>query len=71
MKAYGFNRLDHHEAEHKAFCIKVEELWQAFKSSPLTTATDTMFFLRDWIAHHVSQEDNHLRTVHLLAALMA
>lgn len=69
MRQLGYRRYDQHHEQHQAFCDKIASFWEELKVSPLTLGHEAILYLREWLIHHVQEEDIHLRKIPHLAAL--
>lgn len=63
MEHYGFEDLQCHEKQHHAFETKVRELYETLYTNPLVVQFNALYFLRDWLVHHICAEDIKLKSL--------
>lgn len=63
MEHYGFEDLQRHEKQHQAFETKAHELYENLYVNPLVVQFNALFFLRDWLVHHICAEDIKLKSL--------
>lgn len=57
MKTKGYPGLSKQVSQHSAFVAKVSKFQDDFSNGRATISLDVMSFLRDWLTHHIMQED--------------
>lgn len=60
MEAYNFPYLTEHQWEHQQLIRKVADMQQQLQVSTSMLTVATMNFLRDWLNHHIKEEDQRL-----------
>jgi hemerythrin len=62
MQQYQYPLYDRHVAQHSKFVEKVTDLQARFQSGELVIPIEIANFLKDWLAHHVLEEDQRYTT---------
>ncbi|MGA2814639.1 MAG: bacteriohemerythrin [Candidatus Acidiferrum sp.] len=57
MRAADFDGLAAHVAEHRELTEKVEAFAEEYSSGHTSVTIDVLYFLRDWLEHHVCLTD--------------
>jgi len=57
MERAGYPKLASQRIQHEAFVKRIMEFQEAFESGRQTVSLDIMTFLRDWLTHHIREED--------------
>jgi hemerythrin-like metal-binding protein len=58
MRAADFDGLAVHVAEHRELTEKVEKFAEDYTGGRTSVTIDVLYFLRDWLEHHVCQTDH-------------
>ncbi len=53
MRRASFDGLDAHIAEHRELAAKVEQYYAECSSGFSSIPIDVLYFLRDWLVHHI------------------
>jgi hemerythrin-like metal-binding protein len=57
MRRAGFPGLEEHMVEHHRLTGQVQHYYERFMEEPANVPIDLLFFLRDWLLHHVLETD--------------
>lgn len=60
MKETGYPGLEHHHALHEELVRQVLELEEKYAAGTMILSIMTMHFLKDWLTHHIQDEDRKL-----------
>ena len=60
MDHYGYSALDRQQHQHGNFEDKLKEFYDELHHNPLTAPFDVLIYLRDWLIHHIRDEDAKL-----------
>ncbi|MDD5057580.1 MAG: bacteriohemerythrin [Sideroxydans sp.] len=60
MEHYRYEGLERQTHQHLAFENKIAEFCEELHANPLVAPFDVLFYLRDWLIHHISIEDAQL-----------
>lgn len=60
MREIGYPGYAEHKSDHEKFTRQVEELAIKLDEGRTSLAIDTLYFLRDWLAHHIGERDRDL-----------
>ncbi|MGC2209100.1 MAG: bacteriohemerythrin [Candidatus Korobacteraceae bacterium] len=58
MRAVAFDGLPVHVAEHRELTEKVQKFAEEYSKGSTSVTIDVLYFLRDWLEHHVCQTDH-------------
>jgi hemerythrin-like metal-binding protein len=58
MRGADFDGLAAHVAEHRELTEKVEKFAEEYSSGRTSVTIDVLYFLRDWLDHHVCLTDH-------------
>ncbi len=61
MDHHGYSALGHQQHQHGKFEDKLRGFYEELHRNPLTTPLDVLTYLRDWLVHHIRDEDAKLR----------
>lgn len=68
LKRHAYPKILTQESQHRGFVEKLGRFRADFHSGSITMSVTVMEFLRDWLTHHIMQEDKAY-TAHLVAAM--
>ncbi len=57
MRSVGFPGLASHIAEHRELTAKVEKFSAEYSKGDTSITIDVLYFLRDWLDHHILTTD--------------
>lgn len=57
MKRHGFQGLDEHRAQHRAFVDKVSDLQRRLDDGKLVLSFEVTSFLKAWLVGHIQKSD--------------
>lgn len=57
MAGNAYPDLKEHREEHARFILKVVELQKEFRNGNQNLFSETISFLKDWITHHICEDD--------------
>ena len=60
MQEKAYPKLEAHRALHQGLLRQVLELEEKYAAGSMTLSIMTMHFLRDWLNHHIQEEDRKL-----------
>lgn len=60
MRDTGYPGLEAHQAFHEGLIHQVKELEGKYAAGTMTLSIMTMHFLKDWLTHHIQDEDRKL-----------
>lgn len=60
MAHHGYTALDLQRHQHGKFEDKLREFYDELHRNPLTVPFDVLIYLRDWLIHHIRDEDAKL-----------
>ena len=60
MRDAAYPALEHHHALHEELVRQVMELEKNYATGTMILSIMTMHFLKDWLAHHIQEEDQKL-----------
>ena len=60
MAESAFPGLEHHRAEHERLLGQVQDLEARYATGSMTLSIMVMHFLKDWLTHHIAEEDQAL-----------
>jgi hemerythrin-like metal-binding protein len=63
MDSHAFPGLARQRDQHHRFENRLREFYAELHVNPLTAPLDMLHFLRDWLIHHIRQEDAQLRSL--------
>ena len=69
MDHFSYPALAHQEKQHQNFEDKLREFYAELHDNPLTAPFDILIYLRDWLVHHIEQEDAKLKVLVKVPAL--
>jgi len=61
MEHYGYAALRQQEKQHVHFEEKLREFYAELHDNPLTAQFDVLIYLRNWLVHHIVEEDTQLK----------
>jgi hemerythrin-like metal-binding protein len=61
MAHYGYHSLDRQQLQHGRFEAQLRGFYEELHNSPLTAQFDVLVYLRQWLIHHIREEDAQLR----------
>ena len=61
MEHHGYSALDRQQHQHGKFEDKLKGFYDELHRNPLTTPLDVLTYLRDWLVHHIRDEDAKLK----------
>ena len=61
MEHHGFGALDRQLHQHEKFEDRLKGFCDELHRNPLTTPLDVLTYLRDWLVHHIRDEDAKLK----------
>lgn len=57
MSAHGFDHIKEHRDQHQDFILKVSDFAREYSLKKETLSDETVVFLREWVVHHILEED--------------
>ena len=60
MDEKAYPKLEAHRTLHQGLIRQVLELEEKYAAGSMTLSIMTMHFLRDWLNHHIQEEDRKL-----------
>ncbi|MBV5350518.1 hemerythrin family protein, partial [bacterium] len=60
MQETGYPGLEAHHALHEGLVHQVLELEEKYAAGTMILSIMTMHFLKDWLSHHIQDEDRKL-----------
>jgi hemerythrin-like metal-binding protein len=60
MRNHGYPGLASHKALHDGLVQQVKELEEKYTAGSMTLSIMTMHFLKDWLTHHILEEDRKM-----------
>jgi hemerythrin-like metal-binding protein len=57
MRKAGYPDLEAHAYEHSLLTARVQKYSEEYLTSPTAVPIDVLFFLRDWLLHHILETD--------------
>lgn len=60
MQEKAYSELASHRALHQGLVQQVMELEEKYAAGSMTLSIMTMHFLKDWLSHHIQDEDRKL-----------
>ncbi len=60
MAKSAYPGLDHHRNEHERLLGQVQDLEAKYAAGSMTLSIMVMHFLKDWLTHHIAEEDRKL-----------
>jgi hemerythrin len=57
MRRANFAGLEEHIAEHREMMAKVQDFYGEFSSNSYALPIDVLYFMRDWLQHHILSTD--------------
>ena len=70
MKRVNYPEFQHHKREHQEFVLEVVAKVEEFNSGKLFAPLGFVYFLRDWVLHHIAVSDKKMGN-HLLRMKMS
>jgi len=61
MAHYGYHSLVRQEHQHGQFEARLRDFYEELHNNPLTAQFDVLVYLRNWLVHHIREEDAQLR----------
>lgn len=61
MEHYTYRGLFSQRHRHRSFETRLRDFYEELHENPLTATFDALFYLNDWLIHHIRVEDAQLR----------
>ncbi|TCO10537.1 bacteriohemerythrin [Natronoflexus pectinivorans] len=61
MQSINYQNIEEHSKEHKEFMSKANDFYEKFRSGKMMVSFEVTNFIKDWIVHHILNEDMKLK----------